>query len=158
MRYNQILLFILILLCMVVATGCYIDWDTYICQKGVIKLVPHDNTSGSEVLYFSKYACGVRIDSDTPMGVIEGEKYSTLEAPGNASNGSFDLLGNMIAPECGYLPSENSYDFGDYDINACGYIENPDYVVIYCNENDELTISDKTCAEYMDTPEGEFIP
>ncbi len=159
MKKKHILLYIGILLSMIVTTGCYIDWDTYICQGGVIKLVPHDNTSGSEVLYYSRYACGVRTDDDEPMGIIEEEKYSAIEAPGNASNGSFDLIGNMAAPSCGWLPSEIRYEiFAEEDINKCGYKEYPDLVVIYCNENDELTISEKTCAEYIDTPEAEFTP
>ena len=157
MRY--LILFINILLLMVVTTACIPsdpNFNRLVCQNGVIKLVPSDNTV--EVLFHSLYACGVSFDDES--------KYNTLSYTfhNSVSNGSFQLIDQYTAKDdytiphqCAWLPSANRSNFENYDVEQCGY-ENPDYVVLYCNENDEPTISEKTCAEYMDTPEGEFIP
>ena len=158
MKKIPILLFVSTLMW---GTACDPEFDTLTCNHGIIELVPHDNTSGSEVLYHSIYACGISFEDESKYTDSSGSNDSV----GFASNGSFQLIDAYtfenydftIHRACAWLPSANRSKFTNYDTNQCGY-ENPNYVVIYCNENDELTISDKTCAEYMDTPEGEFIP
>ncbi len=156
-------LFISILMAMVVVTAC-IPWDpnfdTLRCKNGIIKLTPSD--SSSPVCWQSDYICGVSFDDES--------KYTKPKYDGKtvhySSNGSFQTIASYTFADstdsydpCTWLPSENrGGGFTDYDITKCGYVENPDYVVIYCNENDELTISDKTCAEYIDSSDGTFTP
>ncbi len=142
-------------LLMVFTTACDPQFDTLICQEGVIKLVPHDNTSGSEWAWRSNYVCGVNFD--------DASQYNTQGIINYGSNGSFQLIVDytekehdyVIDYDCAWLPSASSYRY-ECDISQCGY-ENPSYVVIYCNDNDELTISEKTCAEYLDNQDS-FTP
>ena len=159
---NQIPLIICSLLLMFLSTACIPsdpNFDTVICKNGVIKLVPHDSTE--TVCFHSNYACGISFEDESKYTDSVGRNDSI----GFTSNGSFQLIDAYtfrnydftIHHACAWLPSANRSEFTDYDINQCGY-ENPDYVVIYCNENDELTISDKTCAEYINTPNGTFMP
>ena len=143
---------------MIVLTACDPSFDTLICQKGVIKLVPRDNKSGSEVMYRSDYICGVTFSDES--------KYNEDGSIDDASNGRFQTINmyhydasqylSTIPPQCTWLPSQNRSKFTGYDINQCGYDECPECVVVYCNEKDELTLSKETCSEYI--REGSFTP
>ena len=151
------ILFINILLLMVVMTSCIPSdpsFNSLVCKNGVIKLVPYNNTV--EAMYHSIYACGVSFDDES--------KFNTNQFKKHVSNGTFQLINEYthgpydytMPAQCAWLPSAIRSNFEDYNVEKCGY-ENPDYVVLFCNENDEPTISKKTCAEYMAAPDS-FMP
>ena len=148
------------ILSLFVLAACDPSFDTLICKKGVIKLVPHDNTSGSEVMYSSDYICGVTFDDES--------QYNENAKITDASNGRFQTINlyrydvsqykSTIPPQCSWLPSPDTSNFTDYDINQCGYNDCPNCVVVYCNDKDELTLSHKTCADYINNTDGAFTP
>ena len=63
MKKIPILLFVSTLMW---GTACDPQFDTLTCNQGIIELVPHDNTSGSEVMYHSIYACGISFEELSP--------------------------------------------------------------------------------------------
>ena len=145
---------------LIVLTACDPNFNTIICQKGVIKLVPSDNKSGSEVMYRSDYICGVTFSDES--------QYNEEGSIDDASNGRFQTIDmyhydasqykSTVPAQCTWLPSKDRSKFTGYDINQCGYKDCPECVVVYCNEKDELTLSDKTCFEYIHIHDDSFTP
>ena len=141
-----------------------------VCHKGIIKAVPIDNHSVKEMRWQTDYVCGVSFSDKSDYLTLPDPKETKIV---DASNGTFQIINNHsyidytaqgeMSTQCNDLPSEHrkngleSILIDDYDFKECKFADCPNCFVIYCNENDELTISDKTCAEYMDNPDA-FTP
>ena len=92
----------------------------------------------------------IKFNEDDTIFIVDG-KHSIQSL--------YRYSGHTVAPQCDYLPSPNRSDMGTYNMDKCGYEDCPNCFVVYCNEDGRVKLSEKTCADYMNTLEnGTFTP
>ncbi len=131
-------------------TACDPEFNTLICQNGVIKLVADDNTSGSEVMSSSDYWCGIHLSNEAD--------YNQAKHIYHAVNGSFQPIDEYtysstkndytIPRQCSWLPSPHRSNFDESVDKQCIYEDCPNCVVVYCDSKDQITLSEQTCADF----------
>lgn len=120
-------------------TACDDDdeqWSDIICKDGYALLVPTNDHSGDSRTDSGKYVCGKVLPNSS-------DKYAQT-----ASNGFFTIdYFNDISYKWGTRESGHSCGFF-HSMSSCNYKDCPDCKVVYCNDKNQLTLSDVTCYDY----------
>ena len=110
-------------------------WTDIICKDGYAMLVPEDDHDDGYTNR-GKYVCGKTLPDDS-------DKYIQ-----SAVNGVFTIdYFKDISYKWGTSESGHSCGFFN-SMDSCNYKNCPDCMVVYCNERNQLTISDVSCYEY----------